>query len=64
MPSQSLFKANRGLPLSIMACIKVPIHAVLGTQGSGTCGTRYLGIGQVLMADAARLVESVVRLAV
>ena len=30
---------------------------------TGTCGTRYSGIGQVLMADAARLAESVVRYA-
>ena len=32
-------------------------------QGIGTCGIRYSGIWQVLMADAARLAESVVRYA-
>jgi hypothetical protein len=42
---------------------KVPVHAVLGTCGTGTCGTRYSGIGQVLMTDAVRLAESVVRYA-
>ena len=32
-------------------------------HGTGTCGTLYSGIVQMLMADAARLAESVVRYA-
>ena len=51
------------ISLSIMVCIKVPVHAVLGMQGTGACGTQYSGIRKVLMADAARVVESVVRYA-
>ena len=67
MPSDSLFLGKSGSSslnhILYHGTCKVPVHAVLGTCGTGTCGTRYSGMKQVLMADAARLVESVVRYA-
>ena len=67
MPSDSLFLGKSGSSslnhILYHGTCKVPVHAVLGTCSTGTCGTRYSGMKQVLMADAARLVESVVRYA-